>query len=269
MSTWSDADGTLTGENADGVLTITLNRPDSLNALTGAMLSRLLARVEEAAENDAVGAVVLTGAGRGFCAGGDVKSMSEGSERADTMEGRLDPLRRRMEVSRLLHDIPKPTIAMLRGPVAGAGMSLALACDLRFGDPTARIITAFARVGLSGDFGGSWFMTRMVGPAKAKELYFASPAVDAETALGLGLLNRITPADDLAADTQAFAAGLAGGPRIALAHIKRNLNAAEVGPLAASLDMEALHHARCGMTEDHMEAARAFVEKRAPVFRGK
>ena len=266
---WNGADGDILGAVRDGVLTLTLNRPDSLNALTGAMLKALNGLVDRAAEDDAVGAIVLTGAGRGFCAGGDVKSMATGSERAATMEGRLDPLRRRMEVSRLLHDIPKPTIAMLRGPVAGAGMSLALACDMRFADASARLVTAFARVGLSGDFGGTWFLTRLVGPAKAKELYMASPAVGAEEALRLGIVNRIVPAASLEEETQAFAAGLANGPRVALAHIKRNLNAAEVGPLAASLDMEAIHHARCGMTEDHMEAAQAFVEKRPPVFQGR
>ena len=269
MTDWTDAVGALTGAVQDGVLTITLNRPDSLNALTNAMLQALLERVEAAAADDDVGAIVLTGAGRGFCAGGDVKSMSTGSERSDTMEARLDPLRRRMEVSRLLHDVPKPTIAMLRGPVAGAGMSLALACDMRFADPTVRVVTAFARVGLSGDFGGTWFLTRLVGPAKAKELYLASPTVSADEALKLGIVNRIIEAENLAAETQGFAASLAAGPRIALAHIKRNLNAAETGPLAASLDLEALHHARCGMTDDHLEAAQAFVEKRAPVFKGR
>jgi len=266
---WTDADGALLGAVEDKVLTITLNRPESLNALTGNMLGALKTRVEAAAEDDGVGAILLTGAGRAFCAGGDVKAMSTGSERADTMEGRLDPLRRRMEVSRLLHDIPKPTIAMLRGPVAGAGMSVALACDMRFADPTVRIVTAFARVGLSGDFGGTWFLTRLVGPAKAKELYMASPAVEAGEALRLGVVNRIVAADMLAGETQAFAAGLASGPRVALAHIKRNLNAAETGSLAASLDMEAIHHARCGMTEDHLEAAKAFVEKRKPIFQGR
>ncbi len=270
MSTdWSAAEGTLLGSVRDRVLTITLNRPESLNAVTSAMLGTLYDQVARAAEDDGVGAIVLTGAGRAFCSGGDVKSMSTGSERAPTMEGRLDALRRRMEVSRLLHDIPKPTIAMVRGPVAGAGMSLALACDMRFGDPTTRIVTAFARVGLSGDFGGTWFLTRLVGPAKAKELYMASPAVEAEEALQLGIVNRVISAESLAAETQAFAAKLANGPRVALAYIKRNLNAAETGGLAASLDLEAMHHARCGMTEDHLEAAKAFVEKRQPAFKGR
>jgi 2-(1,2-epoxy-1,2-dihydrophenyl)acetyl-CoA isomerase len=269
MQDWSDADGNLKGIVEEGVLTITLNRPDALNAVTGDMLQALFNRVSEAAADNDIGSIILTGAGRGFCAGGDVKNMSKGSERADTMEGRLEPLRRKMEVSRLLHDIPKPTIAMLRGPAAGAGLSLALACDMRFADPSARIITAFARVGLSGDFGGSWFLTRLVGPAKAKELYLSSPSVESEEAMRLGILNRIFEADALAKETQQFAAQLAGGPRIALAHMKRNLNAAETGDLGSLLDLEAIHHARCGMTEDHLEAAKAFVEKRKPIFKGR
>jgi 2-(1,2-epoxy-1,2-dihydrophenyl)acetyl-CoA isomerase len=266
---WNAADSNLLGAVEDRVLTITLNRPDSLNAITGDMLIALNQFVERAAEDDDIGAIVLTGAGRSFCAGGDLKNMSSGSEKAATMEARLDPLRRQMEVSRLLHDIPKPTIAMLRGPVAGAGMSLALACDMRMADPTVRIVTAFARVGLSGDFGGTWFLTQLVGPGKAKELYLSSPTVEADEAKALGIVNRLFAADVLAAETQAFAAKLANGPRIALAYIKRNLIAAETGTLAACLDLEAVHHARCGMTEDHVEAAKAFVEKRQPHFQGR
>jgi 2-(1,2-epoxy-1,2-dihydrophenyl)acetyl-CoA isomerase len=225
--------------------------------------------VSDAAADNSIGSIILTGTGRGFCAGGDVKNMSKGSERADTMEARLEPLRRKMEVSRLLHDIPKPTIAMLKGPAAGAGLSLALACDMRFADPTVRVVTAFARVGLSGDFGGSWFLTRLVGPAKAKELYLSSPSIEAEEALRLGIVNRVVDSEKLEVETQRFASELAKGPRIALAHMKRNLNAAEIGDLATCLDLEAIHHARCGMTADHLEAAKAFVEKRKPVFIGR
>ena len=269
MKNWTDADGTLIGAVEDSVLKITLNRPEALNAVTGDMLQALYKRVSDAAADNSIGSIILTGAGRGFCAGGDVKNMSKGSERADTMEARLEPLRRKMEVSRLLHDIPKPTIAMLKGPAAGAGLSLALACDMRFADPTVRVVTAFARVGLSGDFGGSWFLTRLVGPAKAKELYLSSPSIEAEEALRLGIVNRVVDSEKLEAETQRFAAELAKGPRIALAHMKRNLNAAEIGDLATCLDLEAIHHARCGMTADHLEAAKAFVEKRKPVFIGR
>jgi 2-(1,2-epoxy-1,2-dihydrophenyl)acetyl-CoA isomerase len=254
---------------ADGVVTLTLNRPERLNALTMGMLQRLLEAVERAAADPEIGALVLTGAGRGFCAGGDVKSMAEGTERAPTLEARIAPLRQRMEVSQLLHDMTKPTIAMLRGPAAGAGLSLALACDLRIASETTRIITAFAKVALSGDFGGSWFLTRLVGAAKAKELYLTSPTLEAEEALRLGLVNRIVPDAELETETMALAKGLAAGPRITLGYMKQNLNAAETETLAAVLDLEAERHARSGMTEDHLEAAKAFVEKRQPVFKGR
>jgi 2-(1,2-epoxy-1,2-dihydrophenyl)acetyl-CoA isomerase len=253
----------------DGVLTLTMNRPERLNALTMGMLQQLVEAVARAADDPAIGALVLTGSGRGFCAGGDVKSMAEGSERAATLEARIAPLRQRMEVSQLLHDMAKPTIAMLRGPAAGAGLSLALACDMRIASDTTRLTTAFAKVALSGDFGGSWFLTRLVGAAKAKELYLTSPMLEAAEALSVGLVNRVVPDAELEAETMALARGLAAGPRVTLGYMKQNLNAAETESLAAVLDLEAEHHAHCGMTEDHLEAATAFVEKRQPVFKGR
>jgi 2-(1,2-epoxy-1,2-dihydrophenyl)acetyl-CoA isomerase len=174
-----------------------------------------------------------------------------------------------MEVSRWLHEMPKPTIAMVRGAAAGAGLSLALACDLRIAGDTARFGTAFARVGYSGDFGGSFFLTRLIGTAKARELYFTADMLDAQEALALGLVNRVVPEARLEEETFALAARLARGPRVAYRYMKRNLNAAETGTLKDLLDLEAWHHSRCGMTEDHREAARAFVEKREPVFKGR
>jgi 2-(1,2-epoxy-1,2-dihydrophenyl)acetyl-CoA isomerase len=174
-----------------------------------------------------------------------------------------------MEIARWLHEMPKPTIAMVRGAAAGAGLSLALACDLRIAGDRARFGTAFARVGYSGDFGGSFFLTRLVGTAKARELYFTAELLDATAALGLGLVNRVVADDRLERETLDLAARLARGPRVAHRYMKRNLNAAESGTLAEILDLEAWNHARCGMTEDHQEAARAFVEKREPLFRGR
>ncbi len=257
-------------ENVEnGIATLTLNRPERLNALTRALLEDLLDAVERLALDPEVGVVVLTGAGRGFCAGGDVKDMAEGSECEETMELRATSLRRRMEVSRLLHEMAKPTIAMIRGPAAGAGLSLALACDMRIASETARLTTAFAKVALSGDFGGSYFLTRLVGPAKARELYLTAAMVEADEALRLGLVNRVVPDDELEGETRTLAEKLAAGPRIALGYMKKNLNAAERGSLAEVLDLEAMHHARCGRTEDHREAATAFVEKREPLFRGR
>ena len=254
----------------DGVAMLTLNRPDRLNAMSRPMLDALLEALPRLAADPEVGAVVLTGAGRAFCAGGDVKAMAEGREaEGTTLEERAQALRACMEVALAGHEMPMPTIAMVRGAAAGAGLSLALACDLRVAGDTARFAPAFARVGYSGDFGGSWFLTRLVGTAKARELYYTADIVDAQQALRLGLANRVVPDARLEEETLALARRLAGGPRVALRYMKRNFNAAETGTLKDSLDLEAWHHTRCGMTEDHREAAKAFVEKREPVFRGR
>ena len=254
----------------DGVAVLTMNRPDRLNALSGEMLDAMLVSLERLASDPDVGVVVLTGAGRGFCAGGDVKAMAEGREfGGDTMEDKAQGLRAKMETSRWLHEMPKPTIAMVRGAAAGAGLSLALACDLRVAGDSARFATAFARVGYSGDFGGSYFLSLLVGTAKARELYFTAEIVDAAQALALGLVNRVVPEVRLTEETLTLARKLAKGPRVAYRYMKRNFNAAETASLTQMLDLEAWHHTRCGLTEDHREAARAFVDKREPVFHGR
>jgi len=254
----------------DGVAVLTLNRPDRLNAMSRPMLDALLEALPRLAEDPEIGVVVLTGAGRGFCAGGDVKAMAEGNELGGhTMEERAQALRSRMETSRWLHEMPKPTIAMMRGPAAGAGLSLAMACDMRIASDTIRLGTAFARVGYSGDFGGSYYLTQLVGTAKARELYFTADLLDAQQALGLGLVNRVVADARLEEETMALASRLARGPRVAYRYMKRNMNAAETASLKDMLDLEAWHHTRTGMTEDHREAARAFVEKREPQFKGR
>src|SRR5213596_3944747 len=177
-------------ELKDGVTVLTLNRPDRLNAMSPSMLDALLEALPRLAADPEVGVVVLTGAGRAFCSGGDVKAMAEGREfGGTTLEEKAQALRSRMEVSRWLHEMPKPTIAMVRGAAAGAGLSLALACDLRVAADGARFGTAFARVGYSGDFGGSFFLTQLVGTAKARELYFTADLLDAQQALALGMVN--------------------------------------------------------------------------------
>ena len=254
----------------DGVAVLTLNRPDRLNAMSRPMLDSLLEALPRLAEDPEIGVVVLTGAGRGFCAGGDVKAMAEGNELGGhTMEEKAQALRSRMETSRWLHEMPKPTIAMMRGPAAGAGLSLAMACDMRIASDTIRLGTAFARVGYSGDFGGSYYLTQLVGTAKARELYFTADLLDAQQALGLGLVNRVVADARLEEETMALASRLARGPRVAYRYMKRNMNAAESASLKEMLDLEAWHHTRTGMTEDHREAARAFVEKREPQFKGR
>jgi 2-(1,2-epoxy-1,2-dihydrophenyl)acetyl-CoA isomerase len=174
-----------------------------------------------------------------------------------------------MRASELLHDMPKPTIAMVNGVAAGAGMSLALACDLRVVAESGRMTTAFAKVGLSGDYGGTYFLTQLVGPAMARELYLLSEVMDAPRLRALGLASRVVPDAALREETLALARQFANGPRVAYRYIKRNLNIAEKGVLSDTLDAEALGLMRTRMTEDHAEAARAFVEKRAPVFRGR
>lgn len=254
-----------------GVLTLTMNRPDRRNALSPDMMSAMIHALAAAADDPEVGAILLTGAGEAFCAGGDVKGFAEGggANRGLGPEDAANNLRGRMEAARLLHDIPKPTIAAIPGAAAGAGLSLALACDLRIAAEGAKITTAFARVALSGDFGGSWFLTRLVGTAKARELYFLADVILAEEAERIGLVNRVVPPGELAAEARALAERLAAGPRIALGYMKRNLNLAETGSLGHALDHEALNHSRAAATEDHAEAAAAFVEKRKPAFRGR
>jgi 2-(1,2-epoxy-1,2-dihydrophenyl)acetyl-CoA isomerase len=253
---------------SDGIATLTLNRPERLNALSTPIMEGLLAALPRLAQDPAVGVVVLSGAGRAFCSGGDVKSMAEGSVERSLPEA-VRHLRGRMEVSRLLHEMPKPTIAMVNGPAAGAGLSLALACDLRVAAQSARFITAFAKVGFSGDFGGSYFLAKLVGTGKARELYYTAEPLDAAQALALGIANHVVPDSELRDATMALARKLAQGPRIALALMKQHFNAAESGTLAELLDLEAQHQIETGRTSDHKEAARAFVEKRAPVFTGR
>ena len=253
---------------SDRVATLTLNRPDRLNALSTPMLDGLLEALPRLAADPEIAVVILTGAGRGFCAGGDVKGMAEGASQLG-LEDAVQRLRGRMEVSRLLHEIPKPTIAMVNGPAAGAGLAMALACDLRVASESARFITAFAKVGFSGDFGGSYFLSKLVGSGKARELYYTGEPLGASQALALGIVNQVVADSELAEATMTLAARLAHGPGIALGLMKKNFNAAETGTLAELLDLEAQHQVRTARTEDHAEAARAFVEKRPPRFKGR
>jgi 2-(1,2-epoxy-1,2-dihydrophenyl)acetyl-CoA isomerase len=252
----------------DGVATLTFNRPERMNALSTPIMEGLLHGLPRLAGDPAIRVIVLIGAGRAFCAGGDVKSMAEGGEQRSAAEATAR-LRSRMEVSRILHELPMPTIAMINGPAAGAGLAFALACDLRIAGASARLVTAFVRVGFSGDFGGSYFLTRLIGTAKARELYFTGRPVEADEALSLGLVNRVVPDEQLHDVTMDLARSLAHGPAVALSLMKRNMNCAESSGLAELLDMEAAHQVQTGRTEDHRAAAKAFVEKRVPVFVGR
>jgi 2-(1,2-epoxy-1,2-dihydrophenyl)acetyl-CoA isomerase len=233
----------------EGVLVLTLNRPDRLNAMDGALMRTLNEAVRKAAGDAEVGCVVLTGAGGAFSSGGDMKAAAkargEGVAPAEhrpqpNFEARVAWLKRSMEAARLLHDMPKPTIAMISGACAGAGMSLAGACDLRFAGETARFTTAFARAGLSGDYGGSWFWTRILGTAKARELYLLAEKFDAQQALAAGVVSAVYPEDELTGKVMEVARRLANGPRAAYGYMKRNLNAAETGRMDEVFDLEAM-----------------------------
>lgn len=256
-----------------GVLTLTLNRPEARNAMSGEMNDALAAQLARAELERDVKVVVLTGAGQGFCAGGDVKGMAsrnEGGGQPATLDEAIHRQRvNQRATSGKLYNMPKPTIAALPGAAAGAGLALALACDLRIMARTAIMTTAFARVGFSGDYGGTYFMTQLVGSAKARELYFLSERVTAEEALRLGLANWVVEPDELQAKTREIASRLAAGPTVAYRYMKENLNRAVAGELGDCMDLEVTHHAHTGLTEDHREAARAFTEKREPRFHGR
>ena len=259
-----------------GVLTLTLNRPEARNAMSREMNQALQQQLAAAEFDPAVKCIVLTGAGKGFCAGGDVKGMAARDDAKGGTAGvmTLDEAIHRQRANQRatagkLFKMPKPTLAALPGAAAGAGLALALACDLRIMASSALMTTAFARVGFSGDYGGSYFLTQLVGSAKARELYFLSDRVAADEALRLGLTNWVCAPEDLAARTSALALRLASGPTVAYRYMKENLNRAMAGDVDDCLDLEATHHIHCGQTEDHSEATKAFVDKRQPVFKGR
>jgi 2-(1,2-epoxy-1,2-dihydrophenyl)acetyl-CoA isomerase len=255
-------------QNLDnGLLTITMNRADRRNALNPEMTQGLVEAARRAGEDHEVRAVLLKGAGGTFCVGGDVKSMAAGRAPLP-YEAKMANLRRGMEVSRLLHILPKPVVAQVDGAAAGAGLSIALACDFRVASASVKITTAFVKVGLSGDYGGTYFLTQMLGSAKARELYLLSPVLTGAEALALGMVTRVVPDAEIDVAAHELAMSLAQGPSVTLGYIKRNINNAETMSLEACFDGEAMHHSRAGETADHKEAAKAFVEKRKPVFQG-
>ena len=264
----------LLAEIKDGVAVITMNRPHRRNAFSTGMISALGTVLAQVETDEAVGCVVLTGAAGAFSAGGDVKSMAARADEGNGSGPSLDAAIHRQRLSQRatsgrLWSMPKPTIAAIAGPAAGAGLSLALACDLRYAVPGAILTTAFAKVAFAGDYGGTWFLTQLVGSSKAKELYYFSERLSAEDAERLGIVNAIFPAADFEREVMDRARKLAEGPSIAYRYMKENLNRATFGELGDCMDLEVTHHAHTGLTEDHREAARAFTEKRQPTFRGR
>jgi 2-(1,2-epoxy-1,2-dihydrophenyl)acetyl-CoA isomerase len=265
----------LRAEIDDGVAVLTMNRPERRNAFSAAMLSAMASVLAQVEADEAVGCVVLTGAAGAFCAGGDVKGMAarasgNGSGASVSVDAAIHRQRlSQRATSGRLWAMPKPTIAAIGGPAAGAGLSLALSCDLRYAVPGAVLTTAFAKVAFAGDYGGTWFLTQLVGPAVAKELYYFSDRLTAEDARKLGIVNGIFPAEDFEREVMARARRLAKGPSIAYRYMKENLNRAVTGDLGDCMDLEVTHHTHTAFTEDHREAAQAFVDKREPQFRGR
>lgn len=257
----------LTSHLALGVLTLTLNRPEARNALTDGMAEALQAELTWAETSPDVRCIVLRGAGNAFCAGGDVKAMGTKSLDESAMQDRIQwQSRVQRETVGRLYKMPKPTVAIINGPAAGAGLSLALACDMRLMASSTVLLTAFTAVGLSGDFGMAYFLTRLTGSAKARELMFLSDRVSAAQALDWGLVNWVYEPEELFERAATVSSRLAAGPAIALGLMKENLNRAVLSHIDDCMDIEVGHHIHCMVTDDHREGVAAFVERRAPSF---
>ncbi len=251
-------------EHAGGVATLTLDRPDALNSLTVGLKDELIRAFEEIASDPAVGAVVLTGAGRAFCAGQDLRERlrPDAAPLADEIRRRYNPLIRAMRA------LPKPIVAAVNGIAAGAGASLALACDIRIAADEATVLLAFGRVGLVPDSGATWLLPRLIGGAKAAELAFLGAPLSATDAERFGLVARIVPRDHVVGNAQAIGADLAAGAPIAIALTKQALERSWENTLEEQLELEAELQGEAGVTADHGEGIAAFLEKRTPQFRG-
>jgi enoyl-CoA hydratase/carnithine racemase len=252
------------------VALITLNRPEARNALSDRLTPALRCMIKQCGDDPKVGALLITGAGNAFCAGGDVKGMGSNSTKAEiALEERIADLQMKQRtLTGALVAVRKPTIAALPGAAAGAGLALALACDLRIAAESAIMATGYVRIGLTGDYGVAWLLTRLAGTSRARELMFLSERIDARRCEALGLVNRVVPDADLRETAFALAKSLAEGPSIALAFMKDNLDRAVTSDFLDSMDQEAEKMVRAARTTDHKEAVRAFIDKRKPAFSG-
>jgi enoyl-CoA hydratase/carnithine racemase len=260
-------------EIRDRVAIVTLNRPDARNAMSDRLTPALRTMIRACGENPDVGVLLLTSAGTAFCAGGDVKGMGahrDPKRLAMSQEEKIADLQERQRLlTGALVSVRKPTIAALPGPAVGAGLALAMACDIRIAAESAFVSTGYLRVGLSGDYGIAWLLTRLVGTARARELMFTAEKVDARRAEAIGLVNRVVPDAKLQDEVFAMAKAMAEGPSIALRYMKDNLDEALAFDFATARDHEAERLVRTTMTADHREAVQAFIDKRKPVFSGK
>lgn len=254
---------------AEGVGILTLNRSERLNTMTAALLDAVLARLEAAASDDGLRVLVLTGSGRAFCAGGDLAEGLRAINGDPPQASQTRRLRTYMRTTQLLHDMSAVTIAAINGACAGAGLSWAAACDLRYAAAQARFSTAFIGAGVSGDFGGTWTLARIVGGGRARELYFTGRRFDADEALAMGFVSGVVPDGELMAHVAGVAGTLAAAAPLALRAMKANMIDGERLPLSAHLDVEAERHSVLCESADAREAATAFLEKRRPVFGGR
>ena len=266
---------------SDGIYTLTFNRPEAMNAMTTAMGNRVRDAIILASRDPDVRVLVITGEGRGFSAGGDIKNLGQvdpldplavkhgNDPRWNDVEMRVQRLNESAMVYYQLHAMPKPTIAMVNGPAIGAGMSPAIACDFRVMSDQAYFNCAYVNMGLSGDIGTAYYLTHVVGPAKAREMMLLPGKIGPEEALRIGLVTRVVPHDELRDATMELARQLARGPTLTYGHIKENLQAAIEQDPRVAFDIEARNFMRCFQTEDHKEAVAAFKEKRKPVFKGR
>jgi len=258
----------ITTETEANITTITLNRPEKLNAFAGTMREELLAALRAAADDRECRVVVITGAGRAFCAGGDVEYMSglQKNGDVDAFHKLLDAGR---DVVTLIAEIAKPVIASVNGVAAGAGCNLALACDYRIASDNAKLGETFVKIGIHPDWGGTWFLPRLVGPSRALELLVTGRMVDAAEALAIGMVDRVVPLSDLPEQTLTLARAIAAGPPQAIADIKRALAASRTNSLSAQVELESEHQVRAFLSRDAGEGMSAFFEKRAATFEGR